>query len=174
MKQPVSPWASQHQKENSLVWVGFLPKGQTKDTRLCGQCHLWREHFTVLTRQGTCLFKIFGKIHIPKAFDSAEFKMRFCSVAKIQFRPHKSGFCGERHMTFREGPWRRATNGATSREPPSPSTEIPLPLPEEFQRASRVPRWRRSPTVSSTICSRFYSLLAELCAVKHFQKTVKM
>lgn len=40
--------------------------------------------------------KIFGKIHILKAFDYPEFKMGFYSVAKIQIHPLKNGFCGKK------------------------------------------------------------------------------
>lgn len=77
---------------------------------------MWKEHFTVLTKERVCVLKIFGKIHILKAFDSPEFKMRFCSVAKIQIQPHKYGFCGKRHRTLREGLSRRLINGATRQD----------------------------------------------------------
>lgn len=50
--------------------------------------------------QGTCLLKIFGKIHILKASDYPEFKTGFCSVAKRQIHPRKCGFCGKRHITW--------------------------------------------------------------------------
>lgn len=97
----------------SSVRVGSFPDGKTKDTRLCGQHRLWKEHYAVLTRE-----RVFGKIHILKAFDSPEFKMRFCSVAKRQIHPHKYGLCGRRHVTWREGLSTRLVNGAPGQDSP--------------------------------------------------------
>lgn len=56
-------------------------------------------------------------------------------------------------------------------KPPTP----PLPPPEAFQHAVHSEHTVRGGYIrfQAQFAPRFYSLLTELCAAKHFQKTVK-
>lgn len=160
--------------------AGLFPKGKTKGTP-----PLWAVPFVEKTfhcsyqwmhllKKSLEKKKILGKIHILKAFDYPEFKMGSCSVAKIQIHPQKNGFCGEKaHDDFERSIYKADKWG--------PKTELEFHrwrLPSVYLKNFDMTCWRPSRTglrtVSSTISSRFYSLLTELCAVKHFQKTVKM
>lgn len=116
-----------------LFGEGYSPKVKQK-----AHTPLWAVPFVGRTfhcsDQGTCLLKIFGKIHILKAFDYPELKMGFCSVARIQIHPHKYAFCGKRHMmTVRDSLFGRLINGAIRQDSSNFFFEISLPLPEAFQ-----------------------------------------